>query len=78
MILELVLQLFLGFDGLREYQHPGRLTIQTVHDENPFRRPLPVCRLPQECVHGSSPFRFRRHGQQSRRLINNDDGVIFK
>lgn len=78
MILELILQPFLRFNGLGKHQKAGRLAIEPVHDEEFFRSFFIVQISAQESVSGSCPFRFRRHREKSRWFVDNNHRIVFE
>src|SRR2546422_3165959 len=78
VILELILQPLLRFDGLREYQQPRRLPIQPMHDEDLLGILFIIRVRAQGRICSVRSLSFGRHCQQSGWFIHYDDAFVFE
>src|SRR6266508_1490289 len=75
--LELVLEAPLGFRRLGEDEEPGCLAVEAMDDEGPRARPLRREVVPEEAVGGALALALSRHGEQPRRLVHDDEGLVL-
>src|SRR5713101_208678 len=76
-LLELGLEALLGFRGLGEDQEPRGLAVEAVDDEGACARPLRLEIVPEQSVGGALALALGRHGEESRRLVHDDDRVVL-